>query len=1287
MNNRFSKIFPILISVLFFLLSGLNFAQADFNPQINYQGKLTNSSSIPVADGGNCIRFSIQTDATASSSIWTEEWKASTSYATTTSGLFSVLLGTHSSLSSVNFNQTSLYLQVNYDPGCDGTYEEVFSPRKRLGASPAAFEAGKLGGQTWSSPGAIGLTTASSGAFTTLTISASSTLGTVISGVWQGTAIADAYISSASTWNAKITTSSLSVAYGPLAYNNTTGVFSLPTSTASQNGFLTAADWQTFNNKQSQLWGLSGSNLSASSTSWNVGIGTSTPSQTLTINGGLWVGTSTVGIPTLYIASTTGRVGIGTSTPGSLLDVAGIAQLRGFATSTTGLYVDGSGNVGIGTTTPGAKLHISGTDPEIRLTDTGDSEYTRITRADTSKKAIRYNRTTKPGSVYTISNLVAQWKMNDNAANTTVAELGGLYNGVLNVNTNTKTIAGKIDTALDFNGSADFVEVTNPNIGTANTFTVCLWVYPTGGSYRNVITYGNDSANRGWRLALAGGGNATWGNALPQGVTSVATIPLNQWTFICVQIVANWWDLRIYVNAVYDNFTHGGDTIAPGSTDEFRIGKVWDADQSGSQAYFLGRIDDVRYYNKVLSAEEISKIYNNGSGTDEQGLNAASTVETDVWSSQDGVLAAEEGIQTYGHGLGRTVIDGKTIRFNIGGSEKANIDASGNLGIGVATPTARLHTLATTEQLRLGYDASNYWSGTVGATGGLTFAGTGAGGTLSLTPTAGQNVNVNLSGAGDLAVNTNQLYVDTSTGNVGIGTTTPAYKLDINGDLRVNTSSTLGNVISGVWQGTAIADAYISSAGTWNAKQNAITLASSTTGTDFTISSSSATWTFNLPSATSTTRGLLASADWTIFNDKQTALGFTPVPNTRNINTASPLSGGGALSGDLTLSLATSTASQSGYLSSADWLVFSSKQSQLWGLSGSNLFASSTSWNVGIGTTTPSYKLDVIGDLRVNTSSTLGNVISGVWTGTAIADAYISSASTWNAKVATTTPFTAGYIPYATSSSAITDSNIFQLGSNIGIGTTTPAYILHAYRSTDGIVAGFTDATGTCTINPNDTALSCSSDISLKKNISSIPNALNKVLSLRGVNYQWNKQTDNRLRFGFVAQEVEEILPEFVSTDSNGIKSINYTAFSSVLVEAIKEQQKQIEALASTLIDKVKQILADLGLILEQGIAQVQKLIAGFIQTQELEIGSVETPVGFTIYDEATKEPWCLSIKNGEWQKAKGKCGNVQEVQPQSVEPDQSSEVEPPTIDTEPPAPEPAPEPEPEPAPEPEPVQ
>ena len=63
-------------------------------------------------------------------------------------------------------------------------------------------------------------------------------------------------------------------------------------------------------------------------------------------------------------------------------------------------------------------------------------------------------------------------------------------------------------------------------------------------------------------------------------------------------------------------------------------------------------------------------------------------------------------------------------------------------------------------------------------------------------------------------------------------------------------------------------------------------------------------------------------------------------------------------------------------------------------LTNSNIFQSGS--NIGIGTTTPSFLLEVLGDLKINTSSTLGNIISGVWNGTAIGDSYISSASNWN---------------------------------------------------------------------------------------------------------------------------------------------------------------------------------------------------------------------------------------------------------------------------------------------------
>lgn len=82
-----------------------------------------------------------------------------------------------------------------------------------------------------------------------------------------------------------------------------------------------------------------------------------------------------------------------------------------------------------------------------------------------------------------------------------------------------------------------------------------------------------------------------------------------------------------------------------------------------------------------------------------------------------------------------------------------------------------------------GYNGSNYWSNTVGSTGGLTMQGVGTGGSFTLSPTAGQNALINLSTTGDFKVNTSQLYVDTSAGFVGIGTTTPASTLTVKGGI------------------------------------------------------------------------------------------------------------------------------------------------------------------------------------------------------------------------------------------------------------------------------------------------------------------------------------------------------------------------------------------------------------------------------------------------------------------------------------------------------------------------
>jgi len=75
-----------------------------------------------------------------------------------------------------------------------------------------------------------------------------------------------------------------------------------------------------------------------------------------------------------------------------------------------------------------------------------------------------------------------------------------------------------------------------------------------------------------------------------------------------------------------------------------------------------------------------------------------------------------------------------------------------------------------------------------------------------------------------------------------------------------------------------------------------------------------------------------------------------------------------------------------------------------------------------------------------------------------------------------------------------------------------------------------------------------------------------------------------------------------------------------------------------SLVDQIKSILSSLGLLIESGVASVQKLVASFIQTQDLEIGTSENPSGFTIYDKITKQPYCVTMESGEIVKIQGKC-------------------------------------------------
>lgn len=134
------------------------------------------------------------------------------------------------------------------------------------------------------------------------------------------------------------------------------------------------------------------------------------------------------------------------------------------------------------------------------------------------------------------------------------------------------------------------------------------------------------------------------------------------------------------------------------------------------------------------------------------------------------------------------------------------------------------------------------------------------------------------------------------------------------------------------------------------------------------------------------------------------------------------------------------------------------------------------------------------------------------------------------------------------SSSERSNAMVVRKNGNVGIGINASSFKL----AVDGAITA--------------TGFNSSSDIRYKTNITPVSNALTAITNLTPIYYHWKegfkKQGFTKERqIGFSAQEIEKYFPEMVQTDADGYKSVDYSKMTSVLVQAVKEQQKQIEEL------------------------------------------------------------------------------------------------------------------------------
>lgn len=189
---------------------------------------------------------------------------------------------------------------------------------------------------------------------------------------------------------------------------------------------------------------------------------------------------------------------------------------------------------------------------------------------------------------------------------------------------------------------------------------------------------------------------------------------------------------------------------------------------------------------------------------------------------------------------------------------------------------------------------------------------------------------------------------------------------------------------------------------------------------------------------------------------------------------------------------------------------------------------------------------------------------------------------------------------------------------SFSIGTGAPTNRLSVVDTSDDTVANFTGFTQTCTVDTSGAGgWSCSSDERLKENIVKLDGGLDTIMQLRGVTYNFKSNPDGDAIAGFVAQEVEKILPGLVATGADGYKSLNKDGLIPYLVSAIQDQQKQIDTLknpAGGVSVDVLKTLADSkavefgGDVTVNGSVIIKGTLAGNANTR----GTVVIPAGQT---------------------------------------------------------------------------
>lgn len=199
------------------------------------------------------------------------------------------------------------------------------------------------------------------------------------------------------------------------------------------------------------------------------------------------------------------------------------------------------------------------------------------------------------------------WPLIDEAGSATDYSKNSL-DGILNGNPVRGSTGILADSAYDFDGSGDYIEVGDePSLEPAN-LTVSAWIYPDAANDFHPIVADRDS-NLAYQITYLGSGTSNDGKirfiGASSSVESLTDVQLNTWQHIVVTYDNNF--IRFYLDGVGDGEFSDTAGLSYGA-DTFRIA----VDTPGENNYFAGKLADIRVYSRALPPAEVNALYERG---------------------------------------------------------------------------------------------------------------------------------------------------------------------------------------------------------------------------------------------------------------------------------------------------------------------------------------------------------------------------------------------------------------------------------------------------------------------------------------------------------------------------------------------------------------------------------------------------------------------------------------------------------------------------------------------------